>query len=436
MKRFIADIHSVFNHIVKSSSTHVVIGKKMQLIINYLRIFIISGREFVRDRCQEKASALTFYTLLSVVPVAAMAFGLAKGFGFDDKLREQLATSLEGHEEVAKWVTDFAMSYLENTKGGVVAGIGFGMVLWAVMNVLGNIESSFNDIWKINRPRSFIRKFSDYISIMLIAILFLVSSGSVIVIFASKVSQFALLKYLGTFVTTLIPYVLVWISFTMVFFIMPNTRVKFGSALFGGIISGTLFQLLQFGYIYFQVGVSNYNAIYGSFAALPLFLIWLHWSWHIVLLGAEISFAHQNAKSLIYETDSTKISYNYKRLVALMLMHKVVINFKDGKKPLNSSMLSVELKLPIRLVKGIVYELVECNLLSAISIDDSGSLFYQPAYDINMISVGRVIDVLHNKGYHNVDFDESEATAKIRGLLESFDLQLRLVENEVCLKDI
>lgn len=205
MKRFIADIHSVFNHIVKSSSTHVVIGKKMQLIINYLRIFIISGREFVRDRCQEKASALTFYTLLSVVPVAAMAFGLAKGFGFDDKLREQLATSLEGHEEVAKWVTDFAMSYLENTKGGVVAGIGFGMVLWAVMNVLGNIESSFNDIWKINRPRSFIRKFSDYISIMLIAILFLVSSGSVIVIFASKVSQFALLKYLGTFVTTLIP---------------------------------------------------------------------------------------------------------------------------------------------------------------------------------------------------------------------------------------
>lgn len=436
MKDFFVDIKSLVNHIIKSSTTHVVIGPKSQSVINYLRIFIISGREFVRDRCQEKASALTFYSLLSIVPIAAMAFGLAKGFGFDDKLREQLATSLEGHEEVAKWVTDFAMSYLENTKGGVVAGIGFGMVLWAVMNVLGNIESSFNDIWKINRARSFIRKFSDYIAMMLVAILFLVSSGSVIVLFSTKVNELPVIMYLGNFLTTMIPYVLVWFSFTMVFFIMPNTRVKFGSALFGGVIAGTLFQLLQFGYIYFQVGVSNYNAIYGSFAALPLFLIWLHWSWHIVLLGAEISFAHQNAKSLVYETDSNRISYNYKRLVALMIMHKVVTNFKEGREPLNSSKLSVELKLPIRLVKVIVFELVECNLLSATNYDDTGSLFYQPAYDINMISVGRVLDVLHNKGYNNVDFDESEATAKIRELLDSFDAQIRLVENDVFLKDI
>ncbi len=155
-----------------------------------------------------------------------------------------------------------------------------------------------------------------------------------------------------------------------------------------------------------------------------------------MLLGAEISFAHQNAKSLVYETDSNRISYNYKRLVALMIMHKVVTNFKEGREPLNSSKLSVELKLPIRLVKVIVFELVECNLLSATNYDDTGSLFYQPAYDINMISVGRVLDVLHNKGYNNVDFDESEATAKIRELLDSFDAQIRLVENDVFLKDI
>lgn len=436
MKRILFNIQSLFNHLVHGSNTHLKIGRFSAYIINFIRLFIISTREFIRDKCQEKASALTYYSLLSVVPVAAMAFGLAKGFGFDKTLQTQLETKLSGHEEAVKWITDFAMSYLNNTKGGMIAGVGFAMVLWSVMNVLGNIEASFNDIWKIKRPRSFIRKFSDYISIMLVAILFLVSSGSVIVLFSVKLSELPILSYLGYFFANLIPYVLVWISFTMVFFIMPNARVKFQSALFGGIIAGTLFQLLQFGYIHFQVGVTRYNAIYGSFAALPLFLVWMQWSWLIVLYGAEISFAHQNAKSLIYETDSTRISFTYKRLVAVLIMHNVITSFKDGLPPMNSSQLSVVLKLPIRLVKTMLYDLVHCGLLSEINYDNSGSAYYQPAYDINTISIGRVLDILQNQGFSNLDVLSIEKSAKIKTLLDGFDAQIRVVENDVLLKDI
>lgn len=436
MKKIVLDIKSLIAHLIHGSNTHLRIGKRTAYAINFIRLFIISIREFIRDKCQEKASALTYYSLLSIVPVAAMAFGLAKGFGFDKNLQSQLETKFSGHEEVARLVTDFAMSYLNNTKGGMIAGVGFAMVLWSVMNVLGNIESSFNDIWKIQRPRSFIRKFSDYISIMLVAILFLVSSGSVIVLFTVKLSELPILSVLGYFFANLIPYVLVWISFTMLFFIMPNTRVKFLSALFGGIIAGTLFQLLQFGYIHFQVGVSKYNAIYGSFAALPLFLVWLQTSWLIVLFGAEISFAHQNARSLIYETDSSQISFNYKRLVAMLIMHKLVKNFKNGEAPLNSSQISIELKLPIRLVKGLLYELVQCKLLSEINYDNSGSTFYQPAYDIHQLSVARVLEVLQNRGFTNYDLSSIDDSLKVKAILDDFDVKLRQMENEVYLKDI
>ena len=436
MKQFALDFKSLYSHLVYGSPTHLRIGTTCASVINFIRLFIISIREFIRDKCQDKASALTYYSLLSVVPVAAMAFGLAKGFGFDKSLESQLATRLEGHEEVAKWVTDFAMRYLENTQGGMIAGVGFAMVLWSVMNVLGKIESSFNDIWKINRPRSFIRKFSDYISLMLVAILFLVSSGSVIVLFSVKLSEIPVLNSFGYFLANLIPYSLVWISFTMLFFIMPNARVKFSSALFGGVIAGTLFQLLQFGYIHFQVGVSNYNAIYGSFAALPLFLVWLQMSWLIVLFGAEVAFAHQNARSLIYETDSSRISFKYKRLVSLLIMHKLVKHFKAGEPPLNSSQISIELKLSIRLVKSVLYELVQCKLLSEINYDNTGSTFYQPAYDINQLSIGAVLEVLQSNGFSNSEHSSVDDSLKIESILDGFDEKIRAMENEVYLKDI
>ncbi|MCA1744955.1 MAG: YihY/virulence factor BrkB family protein, partial [Bacteroidales bacterium] len=298
-------------------------------LIRTTRIFVIAVKRFLTDDCMVKASALTYYSLLSVVPVVALAFAIAKGFGFRETLEEQLHQRLVGHEEVVQWVQDFALSYLDNTKGGMIAGVGVIVLLFSVIKILSDIESSFNDIWGVKVARSMVRKFSDYISFMLVSTVLLVLSSSFMVFMTSSIEVFDLGKIATPIITWASPYILIWVVFTLMFMLMPNTKVQFTSALFGGIIGGSLFLALQFAYITFQIGMSKYNAIYGSFAALPLFLIWMNSSWLIVLLGAELSFAHQNEKSYEFDTDTLRISDDYRRLVSLLVVKYVVDNFKN-----------------------------------------------------------------------------------------------------------
>ena len=271
--------------------------RRKSFFIKQLRILLLAIRGFHGDKCPLQASALTFYSILSVVPVVAMAFGVAKGFGFQKLLEKQLLEKFPGQEEVMMQVVNFALSLLENTKGGMIAGIGVAVLLWTVIKVLSNIERSFNTIWEIKKSRTFGRKFSDYLSIMLISPILVIMSSSVTVFITTQVTliteKIALLGIFSSlifFILKLLPYCLVWILFTFIYILMPNTKVNFSSGFIAGVFAGTIFQLAQWAYIYFQVGVAKYNAIYGSFAALPLFLVWLQLSWLIVLLGAEISF--------------------------------------------------------------------------------------------------------------------------------------------------
>ncbi|MCK5180552.1 MAG: YihY/virulence factor BrkB family protein, partial [Candidatus Omnitrophica bacterium] len=254
--------------------------------IRQLRIILLAIRGFAEDKCQMRASSLTFFSLLSVVPVVAMAFGIAKGFGFEEMLEKKLMTQLQGQEEVAVKIISFAQSFLENTQGGVIAGVGIAILFWTIIKVLGNIENSFNDIWGIKKSRTFGRKFSDYLSIMLVCPILFIMSSSVTVLITSQVTlvveKLAFLGPIGTLIITsmrILPYAVIWVMFTFIYIFMPNTKVNFRSGLMAGIIAGTIYQIVQWAYIAFQVGVSKYGAIYGSFAALPLFLVWLQISW-------------------------------------------------------------------------------------------------------------------------------------------------------------
>jgi membrane protein len=232
--------------------------------IKLMRTFILAYRGFNEDKVNLRASALTYFSILSVVPIIAMAFGIAKGFGFDDKMQQLLQESLKGQEDIATWLIDFATNMLDSVKGGWIFGIGLVFLLWTVMQVLSNIENAFNSIWQVKHSRVFFRKFSDYFSIMLIApILILVSSSSQVFIIETVdkiTNEITFIGYVGPiihFFVKLVPYVLVWMLFTFIYMVMPNTKVKFGSALIAGIIAGTVFQVLQWGYIHFQIGVSG-----------------------------------------------------------------------------------------------------------------------------------------------------------------------------------
>ena len=419
---------------VQSDST----SKRQFFLIKAIRILILSIKGFINDKCQLKASALTFYSLLSVVPVAAMIFGVAKGFGFEERVRELLENSINDphQEDIVNWIVDFAVRYLENTPGGQIAGIGLAILLWSVMKVLGNIEESFNDIWEVKRSRSFVRKFSDYIALMLLAILFLVSTSGMVVFISNQIKGIGIFEFTSPFLVLLLPYMLIWLVFTLLLYIMPNKRVKFSAALFGGMISGTMFQLLQYGYIHSQVWVSKYNAIYGSFAALPLFLIWLQLSWLIVLYGAELSFAYQNYRSFEFDADIRQLSHKYKRLVYLLMVHYVAKRFKDGAHPVTNMDLSINVKIPIRLVNELLFELVEAKVFSEVSVDNKKEVYYQPALDINKLTVTKVVNMVESRGTSDLHSEETKEIDHLRCVLNSFDETLEKSDDNILLKDL
>lgn len=395
--------------------------------ITQLRIVLLAVRRFNLDKCELRASALTFYSLLSIVPVVALAFAVAKGFGVEKVLGEQLMAKMQGQEEVAERIIGFAQSFLENTKGGAIAGVGIVLLFWTVIKVLGNVEKSFNDIWGVKTSRAMGRKFADYLSIMMICPVLLIIASSVTVLLTTQVSAMLEgLSFLGYLADVLIwllkilPYAVIWLVFTFVYVFMPNTKVELKAALWGGILAGTIYQLVQLAYITFQIGVSNYGAIYGSFAALPLFLVWLQLSWLIVLLGAEISFAHQNVGTYEFEQDCLGVSHSFRRMIALMISSLCVKHFLKAEKPLTAEDLSRELEVPIRLVRSVLAELTEAGLLCEVRADHRENIAYQPACDIHRLTVAGVVDRLDQQGIATVPVAESTSTDKLRETLQRF----------------
>jgi membrane protein len=391
--------------------------------ITQLRILLLAVRRFNLDKCELRASALTFYSLLSMVPVVALAFAFAKGFGFEKILGEQLMEKLQGHEEVAERIIGFAHSMLENTKGGAIAGIGIALLFWTVIKVLGNIEASFNDIWGINKPRTMGRKLTDYLSVMMICPILLIIASSATVLVTTQVSlMLERLSFLGYLADTLIlllkilPYGVIWLVFTFIYVFMPNTKVQMRSALLGGVLAGTIYQLVQLAYISFQIGVSKYGAIYGSFAALPLFLVWLQLSWLILLFGAEVSFAHQNVATYEFEQDCLRVSHSFRRMIAVLAASLCAKTFAKGEKPLTAEDISRELDAPIRLIRSVLSELTQARVLSEVCDGASRDLAYQPACDIHRLTVAGVIQRLDEHGSTTLPIADS---AEVQRLQES-----------------
>jgi len=382
-------------------------------------------RRFIEDKCALRASALTYYSLFSIVPVAAMAFAVAKGFGMEKVLAEQLMENLEGHEEVAERIISFAQSLLEDAKGGAIAGVGIVVLFWTVVKLLSNIETSFNDIWGVKTSRTFTRKLADFLSVMMICPVLLIVASSVSVLVVTQVTAIVeRLSFMGhvaaliIWFLKLLPYALIWLLFTFIYLFMPNTKVELKSALWGGVIAGTLYQLVQLAYIAFQIGVAKYGAIYGSFAALPLFLAWLQLSWLIVLFGAEISFAHQNIASFEGEADCATVSHGFKRLTALMITHLCVKKFLTAETPPTADRIARELDVPLPLVHSLLTELTGSRLLSAVHLGRQDQIAYQPACDIDRLSVTAVLDRLDKRGLDTITIEESTALKKLRDGLE------------------
>jgi len=417
--------------------------KNRSMLLRWLRVVVLAFRGFVDDKGQLRASALTFYSMLSLVPIVAMIFGVAKGFGFDKKLEAQLLAGSEGDSEVLLAVIGYANSMLENTKGGLIAGIGVVVLFWSVMKVLGNIESSFNAIWEIKRDRELLRKFTDYLSIMLLAPVLIIMSGTVSVFLATQITAITeSIAFLGFFspiigfLVQLIPFSLVWLLLTFIYIVMPNTKVDFSSALFAGIVAGTIFQGWEFLYISLQVGAANASAVYGSFAALPLFLTWLQVSWIIVLFGAELSFAKQNVDRYELETDASDLSYSHRRLLTLSIAHLIVKRFVNAETAFTAIEIADKLEIPIRVVRQILFELQETHIISEIRTEETNIIQYQPAMGVNHISVKVIVDSMEDKGMPELPAAESKDLKAIKEVMKYYRGEFEASHANLLLKDI
>lgn len=412
------------------------VDKRQGLLIRQIRVVSLAFQGFRDDSCLTYATALTFYTLFSIVPILALVFAIAKGFGYEKTLQDQIMANYSEYSDVLSNAFIYANSMLANAKGGIIASIGILLLLWSVMQLLMNVEKGFNDIWKVSQGRSWIRKMTDYLTIMLVGPVLLILSGTITVAIQAKIGNLYLLGGVGTFLIKILAYFLVAGVFTFLYVVMPNTKVKIKPAFMAAVVATILFEFAGWAYIYFQVGANRLNAIYGTFAALPLFLIWVQYSWYIVLFGAELSFSFQNVDHYELEDDIVSLSPRYKKAIALMIANLVARRFYNHESPLNAAEISTQLDLPSRLTKDVLNELVDAGLFVEIRADGDEEIHYLPGVTESKFTVQYFINTLEKKGTNSLPINDTNELIHINRLMAEMDKTMDTHLGHMSIKDI
>jgi len=403
---------------------------------------ILAFRGFRREDLQTKASALTFSTLLAIVPLLAVIIGVAGGFGLRDTVRQSIYSYFPGHTSELEQAFDFADNYLSVSQGGVFIGVGLIVLLYTVVNLIAGIENTFNDVWQVKKGRSWRRKITDYLAfIIILPALITVSSGLSLFVSTLKntfLSDYVFLTPVANSLLKIAPYIITVLFFTVLYMLMPNTKVRFLNALAAGVITGCAFQGFQYVYISGQIWVSKYNAIYGSFAALPLLLLWLQLSWLLVLFGAEIAYSSQNVKKFSFERDTKNISRRYRDFLAIIIASLIIKRFEtEDVAPYTADELSDNNLIPIRLTTDILYLLSELNIIRQVANErDERLAAYQPALDINKLTVGFLLKKIDEYGSENFKIDNTSAFSNVWQTLLKSRLAMFDYGNNLLLKDL
>ena len=403
--------------------------------VQQYRLLFYTARGLLEHGTTVRSAALTFYTLMSLVPIVAVIFAIMKGFGLADGLTENLYALFPQSPETIDYIISFAEKALARTQGGVVAAVALVMLFWAVIRVFASIESAFNNIWEVKVARSIARQWTDYIAVvMIVPVLWILANAA-----GDYVEQLLGLydKWYFNTLSHLASMVIIWTMFTLLYLIIPNARVRFQSALMAGIVAGTIFLLFQWGYVYVQRWMTSYNAIYGSFAALPLFLIWMQTSWEILLFGGELSFAYQNISRFAEERESLRISYDQRRKVLLAVMILVARNFRDHGGTLSTDTIRERLGLPTRIVNDVLFQLVQAGQLIAVrSGDGERDVAFTPAHDLASTTVYGILEAVERTGQATLDLEQSADLARVNRELETLKQTVRQSPENVRLTNL
>ncbi len=377
------------------------------LFYEVMKKLILAVRFFTAKRVTSQAAALTYNTLLAIVPILAVVFAIARGFGYNKYIEVWFRDAFSSQPQAAEIIIGFVNSYLVHTKSGIFLGVGLLVMLYTVLMLVSNVEQTFNEIWQVKKQRSLFRTFTDYLAmIFLVPILIVLSSGLSIYMatLADNISETLVIGTAMHYFIQLFPYVLMSLLFILLYVFMPNTHVRLRSCIVPGILAGVAMEVVQLLYIHSQIWMSSYNAIYGSFAALPLFMLWLQISWTICLFGAELCYTNQNLDYYDYDARTSDISHRYRILLCALLMSHICKQFHLGKKPYTAHELCQKTHIPIRIVNDLLYVMVEADLLAELSPDEKGATSrFLPAQTIESLSMGTLIDRLEAKGKWKFD---------------------------------
>lgn len=373
-------------------------SRPLRFVYDCIRKLYLSVRFFIERGHFNHASSLSFCTMLAIVPVAAVVFAVARGVGLDCYIEQWLRNALDSQPQAATAIIGFAQSYLAHAKSGVIIGIGLVFMLYSVLSLVNNIEVVFNDIWQVKEKRPPVRMMADYT-----ALLFLVPVGIILVsslnIFIYTIARhfeaYVLLSSASRFFIKLLTFVLMVGVFTSLYVFMPNTKVKFSKAVVPGTIAGAAMLVLQFFYVHSQIFLTSYNAIYGSFAALPLFMLWILASWYICLFCAELSYMNQYMDYYAFLVNMEDVSHEKRLTMSAMLLSFICRRFSDGKKPYTAVELKELTGIPVRITKDLLRVLIAVNLVTEnTGRNNDMEPVYQPAQDIANITVGRMTELI------------------------------------------
>ncbi|MBR5844634.1 MAG: YihY/virulence factor BrkB family protein [Bacteroidaceae bacterium] len=372
------------------------------VFIHIIKTINLSVRCFLNEMLQQRASALTFRTLLAIVPALVVLIAIGKGFGFYSIIEQQLYVAFPAHDNALKYAFTFVDGYIDQMQSGIFVGIGIVLLLWTLITLMSDIENTFNDLWNVPN-RKLARRITDYLAMFILMPILLLLSNGMSIFATTLLDKIPYISSLAQHIMQVSSYVLSWGFFALAYKLLPNAKVKYKHAIISGIICGTAFNIFQWIYLSGQIWVSKYNAIYGSFAFLPLLLLWMQFSWLICLIGVVLSYSSQNVFNFDYEKDIKNISRNYYERVLITIMAIIIKRRSQGKEALTCSELAHTYVIPIQLVSRAINDLLHIELIAPTPVENDFA--YIATIDSHELTIGQLLRLIDEHG--SKDFVDS-----------------------------
>lgn len=408
--------------------------------VRVVKTLNLSVRSFLNADIQTQACAMTYRTLLAIVPALALLFAIGRGFNMQNLIEGELMHLFPAQHQAVVAALGFVDSYLNQSAEGVFVGVGIVFLLWTLISLIMNVEDTFNLVWGIKEGRSLWRKLTDYTAMLIILPVLLICSGGITLVVSNSLQSLLHWSFMTPVVSGFMEvgsWLLTWLFFTVAYVAIPNTRVKFVNALPAGAIAAAGFLVLQWVFVSGQMYVSRYNAIYGSFSFLPLLLIWLQLVWVITLAGAVICYSSQNIFQFNFANEASKISLGYRRRVVLAIATVIVKRFDAGLPAPSAADLIHSYGFPARLVGDAIDRLTRCKLVSHVIIDERHAITgFQPAMATDAITVGLVYKRLDTMGSHDFVPDFGRRFPGVEAIYESITAAIQATSSGTLLRDL